>query len=261
MAAPTELPGPPEPTGDRLGVVVGSGMTGSTFAPTAHTIDRTVPGADGDDQFVLLEDCDHFVLLRRHDSTGTTVPAHRVDHHANIRALAESGCSRVLALSSVGSLRPAWGVGTIVVPDDFLAFDAYPSYFEDVRGHGVPGFDPAWRAAVIAAWEQAATSGGGAGVHDGGVYAQTRGPRFETPAEVRMLAQHADLVGMTIAHEAILAREAGLAYAAVCKVDNLGNGLDEDLLTVEDYHDNTAATLDDFVAAVGAVIGILGAAA
>jgi 5'-methylthioadenosine phosphorylase len=256
--APPGPSGAPRATGDRLGLVVGSGMTGSTFAVTAHTIDRTVPGADGDDRFVLLEDCGGFVLLRRHASTGETVPAHRVDHHANIRALAEAGCSHILALSSVGSLRPDWGVGTVVVPDDFLAFDAYPSFYDDVRGHGVPGFDPAWRATVLEAWQQAAASGG-AVAHDGGVYAQTRGPRFETPAEVRMLAQHAHLVGMTVAHEAILAREAGLAYAAVCKVDNLGNGLDVDLLTVEDYHDNTAATLDDFVAVVAAVLEILGA--
>jgi 5'-methylthioadenosine phosphorylase len=40
---------------------------------------------------------------------------------------------------------------------------------------------------------------------------------------------------MTIAAEAILAREAGLAYAAVCTVDNLANGLAADPLTVEAY--------------------------
>jgi 5'-methylthioadenosine phosphorylase len=252
--------GAPTPGGDRLGLIVGSGMTGTTFSPTSTPRTHTVEGADGTVD-VSIDDCGSFLLLRRHDSTGTTVPAHRVDHHANIRALAEAGCARVLALSSVGSLRPTWRVGAVVVPDDFLAFSAYPSYYDDVRGHGVPGFDPDWRARVLDAWRSAASAVGGVEPHDGGVYAQTRGPRFETPAEVRLLAQHAELVGMTVAHEAILAREAGLAYAAVCKIDNLGNGLDEELLTVEDYHENTAATLDAFVAVVGAVIEHLGASA
>ena len=62
---------------------------------------------------------------------------------------------------------------------------------------------------------------------DGGVYWQTIGPRFETPAEIRMMAPHADLVGMTIASECIIAGELGLEYAAICVVDNLANGLAE----------------------------------
>ena len=62
-------------------------------------------------------------------------------------------------------------------------------------------------------------------LRDGGVYWQTIGPRFETPAEIRLIAAHADLVGMTIASECIVAGELGLAYAAVCVVDNLANGI------------------------------------
>ena len=62
---------------------------------------------------------------------------------------------------------------------------------------------------------------------DGGVYWQTIGPRFETPAEIRMIAPHADLVGMTIASECVIAGELGLEYAAICVVDNLANGLAE----------------------------------
>jgi 5'-methylthioadenosine phosphorylase len=68
-----------------------------------------------------------------------------------------------------------------------------------------------------------------------------RGPRFETPAEIRLLAQHADVVGMTIPAECILAGEAGLAYAAVCKIDNLANSVAGHALRVADYVDNAAA--------------------
>jgi purine nucleoside phosphorylase len=256
---PAPRPDLPRPAGDRLAVIVGSGLHREAFHPAPTALDLTVTGSDGHDHLVELDDCGEFVVLRRHRSsddgdlpTGAT-PAHRVDHHANIRALCESGCSRVLALSSVGSLRTDWGVGTVVVPDDFLAFSAYPTFHHDTDGHRVPGFDPDWRSTVLDAWRSTA----GADIVDGGVYAETRGPRFETPAEVRMLAGHADLVGMTVASECILAGEADLAYAAVCKVDNLGNGLDGAPLTLDEYHTNTLQTMGGFVAAVARVIGEL----
>ena len=52
---------------------------------------------------------------------------------------------------------------------------------------------------------------------------------------MRALARVGDLVGMTIAAECILAKEVGIAYAAVCVVDNLANGLDAEPLTIEEF--------------------------
>ena len=83
-----------------------------------------------------------------------------------------------------------------------------------------PGFDPRWRGEVIEAWP-----GRWSGPRDGGVYWQTRGPRFETPAEIRLIAAHADVVRTTIASECIVAGQLGLDYAALCVVDNLANGV------------------------------------
>ena len=77
------------------------------------------------------------------------------------------------------------------------------------------GADPA------PAWERGAEPE----LIDGGVYWQAIGPRFETPAEIRLIAAHADVIGMTIASECILAGELGIPYAAVCVVDNLANGI------------------------------------
>ncbi len=161
-------------------------------------------------------------MLQRHAGAGGAyVLPHRIDHAANLRSLAEAGCDRVLAISSVGSLDAELGVGSVVCPDDFIALTATVTTFEDPRGHMLAGFDAGWRARVLGAWEE---SGAGP-LRDGGVYWQTDGPRFETPAEIRLLAAHADLVGMTIASECVVACELGLAYAAVCVVDNLANGV------------------------------------
>src|SRR5581483_9844816 len=101
------------------------------------------------------------------------------------------------------------------------------------RGHSIPGFDADWRRVVISAWSSLTKTR----VEDGGIYAQTIGPRFETPAEVRALGEIADMVGMTIASEAILAGEAALAYAAVCTIDNLANGLNDKPLTLAAYRE------------------------
>jgi 5'-methylthioadenosine phosphorylase len=179
----------------------------------------------------VLDDADDVVFLQRHGVDGYT-PPHRIDHHAHAAALARVGCDRVLALSSVGGLRMEHGVGTVVVPDDFVALAQQPdSRFVDERGHSVPGFDPEWRARVLDAWAAHAPQQ----PVDGGVYVQTTGPRFETPAEVRFLATLGDVVGMTIGTESVAMRERGLAHAAVCIVDNRANGLGPTRLTVEEF--------------------------
>ena len=72
-------------------------------------------------------------------------------------------------------------------------------------------------------------------VRDTGVYVETRGPRFETPAEVRWLAPHGDVIGMTAASEATLFVERGMNYAMLGVVDNLANGLGDQPLTLEAY--------------------------
>lgn len=158
-------------------------------------------------------------IVQRHGGDPYVLP-HRIDHAANLRPLLEQGCDRVLAIGSVGSLSPDLGVGSLVCPDDFIALHLGLSIFDDQRAHTAPGFDARWRREVISAW-----TAGGQSPRDGGVYWQTIGPRFETPAEIRMMASHADVVGMTIASECVVAGELELDYAALCVVDNLANGL------------------------------------
>jgi 5'-methylthioadenosine phosphorylase len=208
--------------------------------------------AGGDEQLIAI-DAGELVALPRHGLEHQR-PAHLIDHHANIRAICELGCDRVVALASAGSLRVDWRPRTLVCPDDFFAPGVAPSFYADVRGHSVPGFDPAWRARLVREWAAGAPD---LPLLDGGVYAQTSGPRFETPAEVRMLARDADLVGMTVASEAILAREAGLAYSAVCTVDNLANGLEAKPLSVEEYRAARDAFAPTLIEALGLVLARL----
>jgi 5'-methylthioinosine phosphorylase len=189
------------------------------------------------------------VVLQRHGADSYRLP-HLIDHAANLRSLVEAGCDRVLGLSSVGSLDADLGVGSVVCPDDFIALQLTISTREDVSAHMLPGFDSAWRAEVLSAWE---ASGAGP-LRDGAVYWQTNGPRFETPAEIRLIAPHADLVGMTVASECIVAAELGLRYAAVCMVDNLANGIGAEPLSTDDLESEREVNADRLRDALEAVL-------
>jgi 5'-methylthioadenosine phosphorylase len=231
----------------RLAVIGGTGVRESTFGAGAETI--TVDG-------VQLLDAGAFVVLQRH-GFDHYVRAPEIDHRANITALQTAGCDRVLGLSSTGSLRVDWGVGTTVCPDDFYAPQVNVTIHDDARSHTVPSFDQPWRARVLAAWHAHTATA----MIDGGVYTQTRGPRFETPAEVRALARIGDLVGMTIAAECILSKELGLAYAAVCVVDNLANGLDATPLTLEQFQAAVAGNRAALLADLDIVLPVLAGSA
>ena len=194
-------------------------------------------------------------IAQRHSADGAFVLPHAIDHAATLRPLAEQGCDRVLAIGSVGSLRPEeLGVGSLVCPDDFIALNLGDSIFDDARAHSAPGFAPRWREEVIAAWSE-----GGQAPRDGGVYWQARGPRFETPAEIRLMAAHAQVVGMTIASECVVAGELGLDYAALCVVDNLANGLGEGEISVEELQADRLINAERLREGLAAVLPRLGA--
>jgi 5'-methylthioadenosine phosphorylase len=219
----------------RLGVVLGSNAIG--------------PGGE---RVLAATSAGGAAVLQRHQSAGGEFRLpHRVDHAANLRSLLGEGCDRVLAIGSVGSLKEAIGVGTLVCPDDFIALQLGRTIFEDARGHSTPGFDPAWRERVLSA------SGAIEGLLEGGVYWETIGPRFETPAEIRMIAAHADVVGMTIASECVIAGELGIPYAALCVVDNLANGIGGDL-SPEELEAQRARNAERLAGALDALLAELG---
>ncbi|HEX2128943.1 MAG TPA: MTAP family purine nucleoside phosphorylase [Solirubrobacterales bacterium] len=182
-------------------------------------------------------------VLQRHGETAAYVLPHAIDHVANMRALAKAGCDRAVAISSVGGLRAELRPGTLLCPDDFIALDAAPlTALEGPAAHRVPGFDHEWREEVLGAFARS-----GADVVEAGVYWQATGPRLETPAEIRAIAMHADVIGMTAASECVIAGELGIRYAALCVVDNLANGIGEAELTLAEIEANRERARGDLV--------------
>jgi 5'-methylthioadenosine phosphorylase len=129
-----------------------------------------------------------------------------------------------VTIGSAGSLKKEIPPGTVIIPSDYMSMTSIPSIHEHAIRHVHPGFSPGFSVKLAGLIPEARC---------GGVYVQTPGPRIETKAEVRMLAGVADMVGMTIASEATLARELGIEIAALCTVDNYANGLSCETLTFE----------------------------
>lgn len=159
------------------------------------------------------------VLLNRH-GFGAPLPPHAINYRANIAALAQLGVTDVVSLNSVGSLHRDLPPGSLVSCADYVALQQGPATFhdEELKG-GAPGIANNLIPLIV---EKLAPE---FRVETGKVYVQMRGPRFETKAEIRIIKEWGDVVGMTLAHEADLCTELGLRYNSLAIVDNYANGL------------------------------------
>lgn len=167
-----------------------------------------------------------FLFLSRHGEKGYEKTAPYVNYRANIYAAKSLGVTRIVAWTGPGAISRKLRPGDLVLPDDLLDFTRNrPSTFYEGMGIGFLRQYPVFCEALRNALRDAADEGG-AGLHFGGTYACTEGPRLETPAEIRFLARAgADLVGMTLCPEAFLARELEICYAPVAYVTNYAEGV------------------------------------
>jgi len=208
----------------RLGII--SGTVPLEEDVVSRFVEKTIENEFGL-AYPLVSDA--AVFIHRHGSSaGKHILPHLVNHAANLKALKDLGVEEVYAVNSAGSLKRRLKPGTLVVPDDFILLERGPTTINAKPTHITPRLNEDARGA----WLSAA---GTAGIEtvNGGVYWQTAGPRLETRAEIGLISQFADLVGMTMGSEAIVAQELGLAYASLCSVDNYAHGLEDRELTME----------------------------
>jgi len=190
--------------------------------------------------------CGDFTLLMRHQRG---LPPHRINFRANMAALAILGVDHLVAIGSAGSLRREIPPGSLAIPRDFLTWGDSPSIHDHAISHALPALDPALAGSL----EKIVP-----GAHRGSTYAQTKGPRIETVAEVKTLGRIADLVGMTLASEATLASELGIPFAALCTVDNYAHGLAGEAPTWEHILEASRAHRDRTGSIVEKIVGVLG---
>ncbi|RZN38553.1 MAG: 5'-methylthioadenosine phosphorylase [Methanosarcinales archaeon] len=190
-----------------LGIITGTSLIGKQFEGTRKTV-RTKHGN------TEIFEGDHALFLPRH-GMDADIPPHKINYLANIAAMQKYGVDGVVGVYSTGSMKLDIPPGTLVVPHDYIDFGGSITFYNDEIRHVVPELDQGLRDRLIRASHGRA----------GGVYVRTRGPRFETKAEILMLSRYADLVGMTMASEATLCCEINIPIAAICTVDNYANGV------------------------------------
>ncbi len=179
------------------------------------------------------------LILRHGNDTRNHILPHLINYRANIRALKDIGVSEIVGINSTGSLKKELTPGMIVVPDDFLTLTSTPTIYKDKAIHIAPSLSERVRKKII----KAAMSNY-LDVVQKGTYWQTQGPRLETKAEIKMMANFADIVGMTMANEAVIAQELEIPYASACSIDNFGNGLLDEPLELEKIVESTRKNAD-----------------
>jgi len=167
-----------------------------------------------------------FLFLSRHGEMDYSITAPFVNYRANIHALKECGVQRIIAWSGPGIINTAFEPGDFVVPHDIIdETKNRPTTFFDNTGIGFirqsRPFCPQISHALHNVLHETDLQH-----HNQAVYACTEGPRLETPAEIRKLRiLGADLVGMTLAPEAFLAREKEICYGPFCYLTNYAEGV------------------------------------
>ena len=138
-------------------------------------------------------------------------PPHRVPQRANIWALKEMGVERIIGISAVGSLQKDFQPGDIVISDQFIDFTKKRDYtFYDQEACHVSladPFCPELRNLFSKELKRLRIPS-----HQTGTYWCIEGPRFSTRAESKFFRNFADVIGMTLSSEVVLARELEICY-------------------------------------------------
>lgn len=202
-----------------IGVIGGSGLYAMESLEDSQWLAVETPwGAPSDALLIGRVEGVKFVFLPRH-GRGHPLPPDAINYRANVDALKRAGCTDLIAVSAVGSLREELAPGAFVLVDQYIdrTVGRANSFFGPGLAAHVSLADPVCpRLSALAA---DAGEAAGATVARGGCYVAIEGPCFSTRAESRMFRQYGgDVIGMTGMPEARLAREAELPYASICMV-------------------------------------------
>jgi len=202
-----------------LGVIGGSGLYEIEGLVNRRWVTIEGPFGAPSDQLLMGEIGGvKLVFLPRH-GRGHKIPPSDLNFRANIDALKRAGCTDILSISAVGSLKEALDPGTFVVVDQFIdrTFARNKSFFGPGLTAHVSMAHPVCPRLSALALEAGREAGGR--MVEGGTYLVMEGPQFSTKAESELYrAWGCDVIGMTNMPEAKLAREAELPYASVAMV-------------------------------------------
>lgn len=200
----------------KIGIIGGSGLGDPNLWENAKKIKVHTPYGTPSDLFTLgrLKGVD-IVALPRHGSQHTIRPSD-VNFRANIYAMKELGVTHIIAATACGSLREHIKPGDLVFIDQFIdrTTKREQSFYAGQIMCHIPMADPFCEK--IRTLLTAAALQSGIRHHSKGTMVTIEGPRFSTRAESHLFRSwNCDVINMTTVPEVVLAREAGICYAAI----------------------------------------------
>jgi 5'-methylthioadenosine phosphorylase len=199
-----------------IGVIGGSGLYEMEGLTNVRTTRVATPfGKPSDEYFIGTLHGKQVAFLPRHGRGHRIMPTD-INYRANIYGMKKLGVERIISVSAVGSMKEEIKPGDIVIPDQF--YDHTKHRRSTFFGNGVVahvGMAEPVCAGLSALLIEAGVKVG-ATVHRGGTYLCMEGPQFSTRAEsMTYRTWNVDVIGMTNATEAKLAREAEICYSTI----------------------------------------------
>ncbi len=219
-----------------FGVIGGSGLYDPKLFKNVKEVTVETPYGKPSDAITVGElNGKTVAFLPRHGKKHTIRPTD-VPARANIFALKKLGVKRILATSTVGSLKEEYHPGEIVFVDQFIdrTTRREESFYTVAEGKVchisvAEPMCPQLRKTLISVAKNLRLH-----MHETGTYVCIEGPRFSTKAESKMYRQWgADVVGMTLVPECVLAREAEICYSNISTVTDY-DVWKEHVVSVED---------------------------
>ncbi len=199
-----------------IGVIGGSGLYEMEGLTNVRSVRVTTPFGKPSDEYVIGTLFGRRVAFLPRHGRGHRVMPTDINFRANIYGMKKLGVERIISVSAVGSMKEDIRPGDIVIPDQF--YDHTKHRRSTFFGSGVVAHvgmaDPVCGDLCAVLIEAGAKVG--ATVHRGGTYLCMEGPQFSTRAESLTYRQwNVDVIGMTNATEAKLAREAEICYSTI----------------------------------------------
>ena len=163
-------------------------------------------------------DQQRIVFLPRHGKYHQ-IPPSKINYRANIDVLKRAGCTDIISVSAVGSLKEELPPGSLVLVDQFIDNTSLrrKSFFDEKCVAHVSMADP-----VCSRLNDLLYNIGrdlSLDIKSGGTYLAIDGPQFSSRAESNLYRTWGcDVIGMTNMPEAKLAREAEICYATLAMV-------------------------------------------
>ncbi|HKO63605.1 MAG TPA: S-methyl-5'-thioadenosine phosphorylase [Candidatus Nitrosocosmicus sp.] len=203
-----------------IAIIGGTGIYDPNLFNIEQSINPHTPYGPTSDAIIIGKFGNKRIAFLPRHGKGHKIPPHMINYQANIWALKELGVKRIIAPSAVGSLDYEIKPGDVMLPDQFIDFTKKRSYtfYDGPKVCHISVADPFcgdMRNIAINCINEL-----GIRVHNEGTYVCIEGPRFSTRAESKIYRDvfRADIIGMTLVPECILARESEICYLSVSTI-------------------------------------------